>query len=120
MKITINRPDSQVGVDGTFSCVSLEGLDPAIESVQFDTELNEGLVEYLPTATRPITVRDFVLEDREYRDALANNKDIRKLEPRYKSIQVQRAAEAITSFNYEPFYQRWLEQQQPKEAGAQG
>lgn len=46
MKITLIPSDGVVGVDRVFRKVSMDGIDPTIHAVQFDTATSLGHIEY--------------------------------------------------------------------------
>lgn len=108
MKIVVT-PDL-VGVDGIFYPVSSAGiLHPEAELVQFDTEKGVGHLQWRETATTSVEVRDFAREQFEYDQAVSNNKPIDKLEPRLKSISIQRPPQQIKElpFDFAPLKQQW-------------
>lgn len=115
MIITIVRPDL-VMVDGVSFRVSLDGLDPRVEVLQFDTKKGVGEQHFSEGVTTTIPERDFKAEYDALASCIAKNQNPNALQPIYTQREVQRPPEKITSFDPAPFVQRW---EQAKEAERQ-
>ena len=91
-----------VVINGKFEKqVSVSKLSPEIHAVNFDSETNQGTIEYRQGVTRSVQVRDFPAEDAAYRAAIKNNKKLDQLQPIYTTKQVQREPREISSEEFE-------------------
>ncbi len=108
MRITINRADGIVGVDGVFRVVDLSALDAAINVIQFDAVKGRGHVEFTAEATRECLVRDADAEAAAYQAAGDDHEKLAALVPIYKTVAVRRENEVLESFDaYSPWLDAW-------------
>lgn len=116
MNVVMVRDEGAVVVDGELRKVDLEGFDPTIRVLQFDTVSGVGIVEYVATATAQVPVRDEDAERAEYDAAVsqaAGDRELEvellnKLEPKFKMIDVPRPPEQIADLSpYKVYLERW-------------
>lgn len=98
MIYTIMVDDGLMGVNRDFRKVNLESLGQEIETVQFDTERNTGIILYKRSAKTLLEERDLARERQEERDARVTNKDLSKLVPRYRNVSVSKRPFVIAEF----------------------
>lgn len=100
MKITINKLEGLVGIDGVFRAVDLGDLDAAIRVAQFDTERGAGVIEYAEGVTVPAQVRDHAGEDAAWAAARAAKTPESQINvPVMTRVeQVQRQPERVTEW----------------------
>jgi len=107
MKFTISRDAGAMLVDRVARPVNVSNLRPGIEVVYWDTEQQQGYIQWDEDTTVEINDRDLEAEEAQNRALRAENKRILE-DPIYKKIKVHRPTDRITDFSeFMPFYNEW-------------
>lgn len=100
--------DGIVGVDGVFRKVDLSDLDPAVHAVQFDDIEGRGHIEYKPTSTVLVEVRDFDAERIAEAEAGDDREKQKKLKMIMRTVKAPRPPERISDFApYRHYVDHW-------------